>query len=214
MCGLPSDVYQLGRLRRLIFLVWTTLRSSLLCLDNPPKPFSLELPHALTPISLGCPSAYEMHCDAISITHITHANISPCIYLHNLNHTIMLCNFSFHHIKISSRGLMIKHKKFYLNYSTNTLIHKNYFMITVSGTLTPSGIVPFKAQIIGSLDEPKFRGHFRPHTNQYTHQHINAQLIHPTQPWTVTDCSILASKIISIRSQGLGPIKRPFKASS
>ena len=26
MYGLPSDVYQLGRLRRLIFLVWTTLR--------------------------------------------------------------------------------------------------------------------------------------------------------------------------------------------
>ena len=58
--GLPSDVYQLGRLRRLIFLVWTTLRS-LLFLDNPPKPFSLELTHALTPIVLGCPSAYGMH---------------------------------------------------------------------------------------------------------------------------------------------------------
>ena len=99
MCGLPSDVYQLGHLRRLIFLVWTTLRSLLLFLDNPPKPFSLELPHALTPISLGCPSAYEMHCDAISITHITHANISPCIYSHNLNHTIMLCNFTFPHSK-------------------------------------------------------------------------------------------------------------------
>ena len=83
MCGLPSDVYQLGRLRRLIFLVWTTLRSLLLFLDNPPKPISLELTHALTPISLGCPSAYEMHCDDISITHITHANISPCIYSHN-----------------------------------------------------------------------------------------------------------------------------------
>ena len=57
MYGLPSDVYQLGRLRRLIFLVWTTLRS-LLFLDNPLKPFSLEFPHALTPIVLGCPSAY------------------------------------------------------------------------------------------------------------------------------------------------------------
>ena len=30
ICGLPSDVYQLVRLRRLIFLVWTTLRSLLL----------------------------------------------------------------------------------------------------------------------------------------------------------------------------------------
>ena len=64
--GLPSDVYQLGHLRRLIFLVWTTLRSCLV-LDNPPKPFSLDSPHALTPIILGCPSAYGMH-DANSIT--------------------------------------------------------------------------------------------------------------------------------------------------
>ena len=65
MYGLPSDVYQLGRLRRLIFFVWTTLRL-LLFLDNPPKPFSLELPHALTLIVLGCPSAYGMQ-DANSI---------------------------------------------------------------------------------------------------------------------------------------------------
>ena len=64
--GLPSDVYQLGRLRRLIFLVWTTLRSFLV-LDNPPKPFSLDSSHALTPTVLGCPSAYGMH-DVNSIT--------------------------------------------------------------------------------------------------------------------------------------------------
>ena len=64
--GLPSDVYQLGHLRRLIFLVWTTLRSFLV-LDNPPKPFSLYSSHALTPTVLGCPSAYGMH-DANSIT--------------------------------------------------------------------------------------------------------------------------------------------------
>ena len=64
--GLPSDVYQLGRLRRLIFLVWTTLRSFLV-LDNPPKPFSLYSSHALTPTVLGCPSAYGMH-DVNSIT--------------------------------------------------------------------------------------------------------------------------------------------------
>ena len=65
MYGLPSDVYQLGRLRRLI-----------LCLDypsifnifrQPSEPFSQELPHALTPIVLGCPSAYAMH-DANSIS--------------------------------------------------------------------------------------------------------------------------------------------------
>ena len=66
MYGLPSDVYQLGRLRRLI-----------LCLDYPPifiifrqpsEPSSQELPHALTPIVLRCPSAYGMHdVNSISI---------------------------------------------------------------------------------------------------------------------------------------------------
>ena len=74
VCGQPSDVYiyiyiyiyQLGCLRRLIFLVWTTLRSFLV-LDNPPKPFFLNSSHALTPTVLGCPSAYGMH-DANSIT--------------------------------------------------------------------------------------------------------------------------------------------------
>ena len=64
--GLPSDVYQLSRLRRLIFLVWTTLRSFLV-LDIPLNPFSLESSHALTPTVLGCPGAYGMH-DANSIT--------------------------------------------------------------------------------------------------------------------------------------------------
>ena len=64
--GLPSDVYQLSRLRRLIFLVWTTLRSFLV-LDNPPKPFSLDSSNALTSTVLGCPSAYRMH-DVNSIT--------------------------------------------------------------------------------------------------------------------------------------------------
>ena len=65
MYGLPSNVYQLDRLRRLI-----------LCLDHPSifiifrqpsEPFSQELPHALTPIVSGYPSAYGMH-DANSIS--------------------------------------------------------------------------------------------------------------------------------------------------
>ena len=83
ICGLPSDVYQLGRLRRLILFL-TTLRCISIgpspmidnfsldyppiinILDNPPNHFSLDSSLALTPIVLGCPSAYEMH-DANSI---------------------------------------------------------------------------------------------------------------------------------------------------
>ena len=77
--GLPSEIYQLGCLRRLIFymwttlrcisigpsptidiLVWTTLRSFLVC-RQPSEPFSLDSFHALTSIILGCSSAYGMH---------------------------------------------------------------------------------------------------------------------------------------------------------
>ena len=75
--GLPSDVYQLGRLRQLIFLVWTTLRLFLV-LDNPLNPFSLDSSHALTPTILGCPCAYGMH-DANSI--IVY-NTCKYIYMH------------------------------------------------------------------------------------------------------------------------------------
>ena len=79
--------------------------------------------------------------------------------------------------------------------------------------MKPSVTIPEKSQIIGSLGEPGFHDHFRPQSNQYMHQHTNTQLIHPNQPWTVTGCSIMVSKIISIRSQVLGPIKLPLTAS-
>ena len=58
--GLPSEIYQLGRLRRLIFLVWTTLRSFNV-FRQPSEPFSLDSSHALIPIILGCSSAYGMY---------------------------------------------------------------------------------------------------------------------------------------------------------
>ena len=64
--GLPSDVYQLGCLRRLIVFSMD-YPLIIIIFRQPSKPFSLDSPHALTPIILGCPSAYEMH-DANSIT--------------------------------------------------------------------------------------------------------------------------------------------------
>ena len=66
MCGLPSDVYQLGRLRRLIFYLDYPV-IFIIFFRQPSEPFSQELPHALTPIVLECPSAYGMH-DANSIS--------------------------------------------------------------------------------------------------------------------------------------------------
>ena len=65
MCGLLSNVYQLSRIRRLIF--YLDYPPIFIIFRQPSEPFSQELPHALTPIVLGCPSAYEMH-DANSIS--------------------------------------------------------------------------------------------------------------------------------------------------
>ena len=65
MYGLPSDVYQLGLLRRLIF--YLDYPSIFIIFRQPSEPFSQELPHALTPIVLRWPSAYGMH-DANSIS--------------------------------------------------------------------------------------------------------------------------------------------------
>ena len=71
--GLPSDVYQLGRLRRLILCL--DYPSIFIIFRQPSEPFSQESPHRLTPIVLGCPGAYGMH-DVNSIYNsITQANI-------------------------------------------------------------------------------------------------------------------------------------------
>ena len=59
MCGLPSDVYQLGRLRRLIFHL--DYPPIFIIFRQPSESFSLDSSHALTPIVLGCTSAYGMH---------------------------------------------------------------------------------------------------------------------------------------------------------
>ena len=65
MYGLPSDVNQLGRLRRLIF--YLDYPPIFIIFRQPSEPFSQELPYTLTPIVLGCASAYGMH-DANSIS--------------------------------------------------------------------------------------------------------------------------------------------------
>ena len=81
VCGQPSDVYiSIGPLRRLIYYLfvdyppmninWAAPTIDIFNLDYPPiinifrqpfKPFSLDSSHALTPIVLGCSSAYGMH---------------------------------------------------------------------------------------------------------------------------------------------------------
>ena len=81
VCGQPSDVYiSIGPLRQLIYYLfvdyppmninWAAPTIDIFNLDYPPiinifrlpsEPFSLDSSHALTPIVLGCSSAYGMH---------------------------------------------------------------------------------------------------------------------------------------------------------
>ena len=81
VCGQPSDVYiSIGSLRRLIYYLfvdyppmninWAAPTIDIFNLDYPPiinifrlpsEPYSLDSSHALTPIVLGCSSAYGMH---------------------------------------------------------------------------------------------------------------------------------------------------------
>ena len=72
--GLPSDVYQLGHLRRLIFLVWTTLRSFFSFRQPSETIFSrlISCAHYYRPRVL----PVHMECMMpIPLQSITHANI-------------------------------------------------------------------------------------------------------------------------------------------
>ena len=134
--------------------MWTTLRYisiglsptiDILSMDYPPiynifrqpsEPFSLDSSHALTPIILGCSSAYGMHVCQFQYSLITCKYIYAHIHIIS-NHTIMSCNYHFN-IKISSLGLMIKHERFNLNHSTQTHIHTKYIFVTLFlGTIKP-----------------------------------------------------------------------------
>ena len=105
--GLPSDVYQLSLLRRLIFLVWTTLRS-FFSFRQPSETILSRLTsctHSYHPMVPPVHMECMMPIPLQSISHVKYKHA----YIHiNFNHTIMLCNFTFHHIKINSQGLMIK----------------------------------------------------------------------------------------------------------
>ena len=58
----------------------------------PSEPFSLDLAHALTPIVLGCSSAYGMHVCQFQYS-LIHMQICKHAHIHIIsNHTIMSCN--------------------------------------------------------------------------------------------------------------------------
>ena len=59
VCGLPSDEYQLVRSDDCYFKFGHPPIINVF--RQPSEPFSLDSSHALTPIILGCSSAYGMH---------------------------------------------------------------------------------------------------------------------------------------------------------
>ena len=126
----------------------------------------------------------------------------------------MSCKLINSYIKISSLRLMIKHEQFYLNYSTKHINSQKLFLRTLFSEIwKPSFTIPDKSQIIGSPCEPGFHGHFRPLSNNYMINTKNTQFHTSISRGAATGCSILFQNFILIRSQGLGPIKRPLTAS-
>ena len=161
------------------------------------------------------PGAYEMHY-VISTQFISHMQIYHHAYIYITKaHKTCYAHSSSISSKISSHGLINKHEQFHLNYSTKHIISQKYFMNTIHvNSETLELLFTANNPIIGSLCEPEFHGHFRPHTNQHMIYRTKQNPSSLNSPCTVTDCPKRALKISTILSQVLGPIKRPFKASN
>ena len=105
----------------------------------PSEPSSLDLYHALTPIVLGCCSAYGMHdaCMPLPIQS-NHMQIYKHKYIHiKIKSHNMLCIYPFN-IKISSLGLIYKHKQFDSNYLIKHIFSQKYvFGSLFLGTVKP-----------------------------------------------------------------------------
>ena len=81
-----------------------------------------------------------MHDTNSNTIYITHANISSCIYLHNLNHTTCYAISQSITPKISSLGLIIKHEQFNLNSSTKHFFTQKFILVSLlTCTVKPLG---------------------------------------------------------------------------
>ena len=117
--------------------------------------------------------------------------------------------------KINPHRLIYNYEQFNLNYSTKHIISQKYFVnIIHMNNETLELLFTANHPIIGSLCEPEFHDHFRPHTNQHMIYSTKHNPSSPNSPCTVTDCPKWALKIPTIWSQILGPIKRSFKTSN
>ena len=125
----------------------------------------------------------------------------------------MLCIYPFN-IKISSLGLIYKHKQFDSNYLIKHIFSQKYiFGSLFLGTVKPSGLL---FQHSNKTSVHIMNPHFTATSGLKSKQHmINTQ----NKPFYIifshgaaTGCSIWFQNFTLIRSQGLGPIKRPLMA--
>ena len=77
----------------------------------------------------------------------------------------MLCNYHFN-IKISSLGLIFKHKQFDSNYLTKHIFSQKYILEYCFGNSETFDYYSRKITINGSLSEPEIHGYSRPKFNQ------------------------------------------------
>ena len=106
----------------------------------------------------------------------------------------MLCNYTFHHIKISSLGLMIKHEQFNLKSLDQTHISIKYILEHRFGNSETLGYYSQKSQLNGSLGEPASHGHSRPFSIPIHDQHHHTHFPHQFSRGAATAAPIFSSK--------------------
>ena len=142
------------------------------------------------------PGAYEIHY-VISTQFTQHMQIYHHAYIYIIKAHKTCCAHSPLIIpKISSHELINQYEQFNLNYSTNHTISQKYFMNTIHVNSETLGLLfTAKHPIIGSLCEPEFHGHFRPHTHQHTIYSINYHTMSPNSPHPLSRTAHTALKI-------------------
>ena len=101
----------------------------------------------------------------------------------------MLYKLSIHYTKISSHGLINKHKQFNFELLDQAHFLTKYFVNTIHVNSKTLGVL-FTANHRTSVPrcEPEILGHFLPHTHQNMIYCINQHQRCPNSPCTVTDC--------------------------
>ena len=164
---------------------------------------------------LGCSRAYGMHVCQFQYS-LNHMQIykHEYIYIEKLNYTkcyeLIISN-----TKISSLGLMSKHKQFDSNYLTKHGFSRKYISwVTIPRNSKTLGFtVPDTQLILGSCFEPAFHGHYRSRNQPIHDSNHYTPFSYPHGHGVATAAPFGLKKIVLIRSHVLGPIQRPLMAS-